>query len=98
MMTSPVTALYQMLAHLADAEAILLEPQMYFNQALLGIAYRADGIAVAAYDSAKCILALQEQNGWDYDEAQEWFEFNIEGAYAGPASPMFIEVYILDGE
>lgn len=95
-MSAVIEAMDDLLVHLADAEALLLEPQEFFNKALLGIAQRADGIIVAAYDSAKCILALQEQNAWDYDEAQEWFEFNVQGAYAGPNSPMFIDVWILE--
>lgn len=89
-------AMNDLLDQLADAEAMLLEPQEFFNKALIGIAQRADGIIVAAYDSEKCIAALREQNNWDYDEAQEWFEFNVQGGYVGPHSPMFVDVWILE--
>lgn len=95
-MNTATPAIDDLLDQLADAEALLLEPQEYFNKALIGIAQRADGIIVAAYDSEKCIAALQEQNQWDYDEAQEWFEFNVQGGYAGPSSPMFVDVWVLD--
>ncbi len=63
-------ALDDLLDRLAEAEALLLEPQECYNKALLGIAERADGIIVAAYDCEKCIQAIAEANNWDYAEAQ----------------------------
>lgn len=87
-----VTALDALLEELAEAEALLLEPQDMFNTCLIGTAQRADGIHVAAYDSNQVIAVLQVVNHWDYDEALEWFEFNIAGAYLGDGSPVFIDL------
>lgn len=87
-----MTALDALLEQLAEAEALLLEPQDMYNTCLLGIAERADGMIVAAYDSAKVIAALEQVNHWDYDEAVEWFDFNIKGAYVGTGSPVFIDL------
>lgn len=89
-------ALDSLMDRLADAEALLLEPQECFNKALIGIAERGDGMLVAAYDEEKCIAALQQYNGWDYDEAQEWFEFNTKGGYVGENSPVFVETWVLE--
>jgi hypothetical protein len=31
-----------------------------------------------------------ERDGMERDEAEEFFDFNIEGAYVGPETPVFI--------
>ena len=59
-----------------------------FDEAVIGIAYRADGMRVVLYDERKCSEALIEQ-GLSQDEAQEHFSFNVSGAYVGPDTPCF---------
>ncbi len=44
---------------------------------------------VAMYDSAKCIQILMDRDGMDRDEAEEFFSFNVIGAYVGGKSPVF---------
>lgn len=66
-----------------------------YKTCIIGLAERADGMMVAAYDSAQVIMALQLVNHWDYDEALEWFDFNIKGAYVGPGSLVFIDLMVL---
>jgi hypothetical protein len=34
----------------------------------------------------------------NYDEADEYFDFNVAGAYVGPTTPAFIEKYEEEGE
>ena len=58
------------------------------DEAVIGIAYRADGMRVVLYDERKCIEALIEQ-GLSQDEAQEHFSLNVSGAYVGPDTPCF---------
>jgi len=56
--------------------------------ALVGHAV-VDGRALALYSAAKVCAILRERDGMDEDEAQEFFEFNIAGAYIGPNTPVF---------
>lgn len=79
---------------LEEAEALLLEPRDTYDRALIGITEGGIGQEVAVYDAAKCIEALVEDNGWDYDEALEWFNFNTSGAYVGEATPIFVNVVV----
>lgn len=48
------------------------------------------GLAVAIYDREKCIKILMKRNKWPRDEAEEFFEFNTEGAYVGERTPIFM--------
>lgn len=93
-----MTALDALMEQLAEAEALLLEPQDMYNTCIIGLAERADGMAVAAYDSAQVVAALQLVNHWDYDEAREFFDFNIKGAYVGTGSPVFIDVLLTEDD
>lgn len=77
---------------LQDADAMLLEPRRIFDQAILGVANRVDGLHVVAYDTEKCILALMEHYEFDREEAEDWFDHNTSNAYVGPGTPVFIDV------
>jgi len=61
-----------------------------FDDAILGIASRCGQNDLIAYDVNKIISILMERDGMDYEEAQEFFEFNIVGAYMGENTPVFI--------
>lgn len=76
---------------LTDEQALFLEPRAVFDAAIIGIAERAGGLRVVAYDSDQCIAALMDAHGWDFDDAIEWFEFNTKGAYVGDGTPVFID-------
>jgi hypothetical protein len=52
--------------------AIVLEPQSTFNTALVGVS--SDGRLV--YSEDKILIALQEKDGMDYEEALEWYQYN----------------------
>ena len=60
-----------------------------FDDAILGLAERA-GEFLVAYDVEKCIEVLMEQ-GMDREEAEEYFEFNVVGAYVGENTPIFVD-------
>lgn len=81
-----------LMAALEDAEALLLEPRAVFDQALVGITDSPSGQRVAVYDSQACIDALAAQEGWERDEAAEFFEYNTLGAYVGAATPLFVDL------
>jgi len=76
---------------LGGDEAMLLEPREVFDPCVIGVASRIN-LRVAAYDTIKVIQALQDHHGMDEEEACEWFDFNVAGAWMGEGSPVFIDV------
>ena len=47
-------------------------------------------ISVLIYDAEAIRLTLMHRDGMDADEAREYIEFNIEGAYMGPDTPILV--------
>ena len=45
---------------------------------------------MAVYDKLKCIEILTDQ-GMSDDEAMEYFDYNVTGAFMGDNTPVFIE-------
>ena len=45
---------------------------------------------MVVYDYDKCVEIFMRDNEWDYDEAIEWMEFNVVGAYVGKDTPIFV--------
>jgi len=72
----------------ANPKALRLEPNATFDRAILGVA--SDGRIV--YSENKILLALQDVDGMDYDEALGWYEYNTARgiAYAGRHAPIII--------
>lgn len=58
-----------------------------FEDALLGYVQIFNKTA-ALYDRTKCIEILT-RDGMSHDEAEEYFEFNVTGAYVGDHTPAF---------
>lgn len=61
-----------------------------FDAAICGLGRQFNRYMVV-YDREKCIIILQGQ-GMTREEAEEYFEFNVVGAYVGESTPMFLEV------
>ena len=59
-----------------------------FDDAFVGIG-RQFGRPIAIYDKLKCIDILQED--MSYDEAEEYFRYNVEGSWVGENTPIFLE-------
>lgn len=70
-------------------DILLLDPAEQFDQCIVGVAHRCGMDPVAVYDEAKVINALVDA-GMTPDEACEWFDFNIAGAYVGEKTPLFL--------
>jgi hypothetical protein len=47
-------------------------------------------ISVLVYDAEAIRNTLMERDNMDADEAREYIEFNIEGAYMGPDTPILV--------
>ena len=68
-----------------NPEAILADG---LDGALVGIA-EVHGRHLAIYDTHAVVQILHERDGMDLDEAEEFFWFNVVGAYVGPNTPIF---------
>ena len=73
----------------ADEETVILDG---FYECILGI----DTKQRLIYDAEKIIKTLMDDNDWNRADSTEWFYFNIEGAYMGEHTPVFI--YSFDTE
>lgn len=82
-------------ADCCDSEILLLEPD-YFDEAILGIAERADGMTVVAYDRTRCIDLIQSNSDCSREDAEEFFEFNTAQAWMGPGTPVFIDTRVAE--
>jgi hypothetical protein len=47
-------------------------------------------ISVLVYDAEAIRATLMHRDGMEADEAREYIEFNIEGAYMGPDTPILV--------
>jgi hypothetical protein len=70
-----------------DMELLFLSDEE-FDEAIIGVAERIGDEPVVAYDTTKIVEILSRS--MTVDEAYEFFEFNILGAYVGHKTPMFI--------
>jgi hypothetical protein len=61
-----------------------------FDEAILGMAERINLGPVVAYDVEKMFEIMVERDGMTYEEAQEFFDYNIIGAWMGEFTPIFI--------
>ncbi len=73
-----------------ERDALLLEPEM-FDEAIIGIAERADGMVVVAYDRQRCIEIIMADSGCDREDAEEYYEFNTASAWMGDRTPIFVD-------
>lgn len=61
-----------------------------FDEALVGI---DEGYYVAVYDVDKCIDILMQDSGMTFEQASEYFGFNVVGVYVGEYTPRFVKFY-----
>lgn len=69
-----------------DDEVLLADG---LDEAFIGVAQR-EGSPVAVYNRDKIIETLMARDGMDYVSAVEFYSFNIEGAYVGEHTPIYI--------
>ncbi len=68
-----------------NPEALLADG---FDEALIGVAQQFKN-SVALYDTNKCIAILVDRDGMTEEEAIEYIDYNILGAYMGENAPIF---------
>ncbi len=62
-----------------------------FDAAILGIGRRAGADDILVYDYEQCVAVLI-MDGMSDEEAIEYLEYNVVGAYVGEGTPMFVHV------
>jgi hypothetical protein len=70
-------------------ELLVLNPE-YFDKAILGVVNRINTVAVC-YSESKIIEILMKEDGMDYDEAIEYYQYNILGSWVGEHTPVYLE-------
>jgi hypothetical protein len=70
-----------------NEEALLADG---FEDAIVGMCERAGAMPVVAYDRYECIRILMDRDGMTDEEAIEYFNFNVAGAYVGEGTPVFL--------
>ena len=68
-----------------NPEALLIDGH---NNAIIGM-ISMGGRSLVLYDPVKVVDNLTEM-GMTYEEAEEFFSYNIEGAYMGKNTPVFL--------
>jgi len=69
----------------ANDEAVLWDG---FDKALVGVGEDWWGKSLAVYSFQGIIDILCADNDWSSEEALEWYDFNIKGAYLGRNTPL----------
>jgi hypothetical protein len=62
------------------------------EEAFIGLSYRFNDGPLATYDRTK-VLEIYIRDGMSYEEAEEFFGFNVIGAWAGEKTPVFMIPY-----
>lgn len=61
-----------------------------FDDAIIGLAERINLGPVVAYSVEKIIEILMHRDGMGYEDAWDYFSYNILGAWVGENTPIFI--------
>lgn len=61
-----------------------------FEDAFVGVVYGKGREAVACYNHDRCLEVLMSRDGMTEEEASEYFSFNVDDAWVGAKTPMFL--------
>lgn len=68
-----------------------------FDDAIIGVvAASAAHEEAVAYDYDRCIQILVDRDNMTWEDAVEFFEYNVLGAFVGPNTPLFLHMGGLD--
>ena len=73
-----------------DENLLFMDPEI-FDQAIMGCIERAGQAPVVCYSKAKVLEILME-DGMSWEEADDYYYYNIVGAYMGDRTPVFLEI------
>jgi len=60
------------------------------DEAIIGVAVRCGQPSLVVYDSEKIVLILMKRDKMTREEAEEYYLYNIEGAWMGENTPLFL--------
>tara|TARA_R110000796_G_scaffold242977_1_gene365332 strand:+ start:109 stop:363 length:255 start_codon:yes stop_codon:yes gene_type:complete len=66
------------------------------NGAIIGVGSRCGQKDVIVYDVEKVVEILMTRDGMTYEEAEEFFDFNIGGGWHGEETPIWMRPYDID--
>ncbi len=69
-------------------DLLVMDPE-YLDEAIVGVATRI-GLEAVCYDTEKVIELLMKHDGMGYEEAMEYMDFNMKGAWVGETTPVFL--------
>ena len=61
-----------------------------FEDALIGYGYQFN-YPIAVYSRKRCIAILMDGGIMEYEDATEYFDYNVSGAYMGESTPVFLD-------
>ena len=74
------------------------DPELLFadgyDDAIVGITNRFGQESVVLYDRSRILETLVTQDGMTYEEALEFFDFNIIGAWMGDRTPAYADLIL----
>lgn len=76
------------LALIGDDESLLFADG--YDNAIMGIA-ELNGTASVVYDREKVVKILRSRDGMTREDAEEFFTYNVAGAFLGESSPIFLQ-------
>lgn len=59
------------------------------DDAIIGVVESFDSVPRVLYDEELCVGIFMRDHGMDEEEAYEYFDYNVRGAYVGEATPAF---------
>ena len=63
-----------------------------FDDAILGVAFdNMNAVPRLVYSITKCVRILVERDHLSPEEAREYFDFNVQGAYMGEKTPIWVD-------
>lgn len=70
-----------------------------FEDCIIGtISDKSTGVFKLVYSITKCIEVLITRDKMNKEEAEEFFYFNVDGAYMGEKTPIFVDDFMFYGE
>jgi len=63
-----------------------------FDAAIVGTGCRNGQPTLLVYDEDKVLDILVRRDGMTYEEAIEFYEFNVKGAWVGPGTPIWFKL------
>ena len=60
------------------------------EDAIIGVGSRINMPEVLIYSYNKCVKIFMERDGMTHEEAIEWMEYNVVGAWVGETTPIFV--------